>query len=103
MAIRLEEFQPFEIAHIPRKNNEEADFLSRLVATINLDYFTIRKEENPFEFVSDDLGRLRFVGDGKNRLAIPFVNTVKRSYMVSLHDDQCHMGIETCNRIVWHE
>ena len=35
MALRLQEFQPFKVIHIPGKDNQEADFLSRMVATIN--------------------------------------------------------------------
>ena len=93
MALRLQEFQPFKIIHIPGKDNHEADFLSRLVATITLDYsepddIHHRKQAKPSEFVTDEMGRFRFVGDGNNRLAIPRKH--RREIMKALHDDHGH-------------
>src|SRR5699024_7391680 len=71
----------------------EADFLSRLVATITLDYsehddLYHRHAEKPSDFVRDDQGRLRYIGDGKNRLAIHRKNRVE--ILKALHDDHGH-------------
>src|SRR5690606_32737340 len=58
MALRLQEYQPFEIVHIAGKDNLEADFLSRLVGAITLDYsepddIHYQKRSKPNEFITD--------------------------------------------------
>src|SRR5690625_291005 len=93
MALRLQEFQPFKVVHIPGKDNCEADFLSRLVATIELDFseqddLSFRINEKPDDFITDELGRFRFVGDGNNRLAIPRKH--RQEILKALHDDHGH-------------
>jgi hypothetical protein len=109
MAIRVQEFQPFKIIHIPGKDNHEADYLSRLVGAITLDYslqddIFYRKRKNPSEFVTDGQGRFRFVGDGKDRLAIPKGH--RQEIMRSLHDQHGHLALERVldlarNRFFW--
>jgi len=97
MALRLQEFQPFNIIHIPGKENVEADYLSRLIATISLDYseqddIYQRRMNKPAEFISDGRGRFRFVGDGNNRLAIPAKH--REEIMKALHDDHGHFHLD---------
>ena len=97
MALRVQQFQPFTIVHIPGKENIEADVLSRMIATITLDYsesddISRRKAKNPSEFAIDTLGRFRFIGDGKDRLAIPRKHRVE--IMKALHDEFGHLSVD---------
>src|SRR5699024_8820021 len=111
MALRLQEYQPFEIVHIPGKENNEADYLSRLVGAITLDYsqpddIFHRKQRCPTDFVSDEKGRFRFVGDGKDRLAIPRKH--RHDILKALHDDHGHLSLDRVldlarNRFFWPE
>lgn len=110
MAMALQQFKPYSITHIPGKANGEADFLSRLVGAIELDYsdqddISLRQQSHPDDFVTDDLGRLRFIGDGKNRLAIPRKN--RKTILRALHDEHGHLGPERVKQLVrdrffWH-
>ena len=109
MALRVQQFKPFTIVHIPGKDNVEADLLSRMVATIKLDYseqddIFYRKQNKPSEFVEDNLGRFRFVGDGKDRLAIPRKH--RKEVMHALHDEFGHFAVDRVlnlarNRFFW--
>ena len=93
MALRLEEFQPFKVVHIPGKDNTVADALSRMIARIELDYseeddIYHRRRQKPEEFISDEQGRLRYVGDGNNRIAVPRKN--REEIMKALHEEHGH-------------
>ena len=97
MAVRLQEYRPFDINHIDGKTNYEADYLSRFVGAIELNYEELddiyaRRQRSPTDFVQDTEGRWRFVGDGNNRLAIPA--SKRNEILRTLHDDLAHFGIE---------
>jgi hypothetical protein len=104
MAMAMERFRPYKIVHVPGKNNIEADYLSRLVApishlvaTITLNYagqddINERRQKKPADFITDAMGRFRFVGDGSNRLAIPLAN--RKEILEMLHDLNGHLGDE---------
>lgn len=93
MALRLQDFQPYKIVHIPGKENVVADALSRMVARIEWDYsehddIYYRRQQKPNEFINDELGRPQYVGDGNVRLAVPRKHRME--VMKALHDDHGH-------------
>src|SRR5699024_8956558 len=78
MAKWLEEYQRFQIDHIPGEENVDADALSRIHHKINLLVIPDDRDaeledltnRRPGDFEETD-GRWFFVGDGKRRLWIP--------------------------------
>lgn len=97
MAMRIGQYEPFEVVHIPGKENVEADYLSRLVSEISLDYsqqddIFFRHQKKPADFITDAKGRLRFVGDGRDRLAVPRKH--RAEVLKALHDDYGHLSVD---------
>lgn len=95
MAMRIAQFEPFDVVHIPGKENVEADYLSRLVSVINLDYSDrddvfFRQQKKASDFTTDAKGRWFFIGDGNNRLAVPRKH--RGEVLKALHDDYGHLS-----------
>src|SRR5699024_2999118 len=74
MALRLEEFERFNINYIPGSKNADADALSRIVATVSISYEEeddATRNEHPEWFDTDADGQVWYVADGTRRKWIP--------------------------------
>ena len=98
MALRLQEFERFNIDYIPGKENADADAMSRIIATVSMmpateidDDDQIRAK-HPEWFVTGEAGRVYYVADGKKRLWIR--KDQRREVIKEAHDSNLHIGVD---------
>lgn len=91
MALRLAEFDQFNIRHIPGKDNEDADALSRIcILVIVDDELESEIQRRPEAFHQQPDGKIFFIGDGQRRLWV--AKAQRNEVLHAIHDDNLHIG-----------